>query len=199
MIIKIRMGDFFPRVESVMPTEDGRRCHILGARVVELQGGIGVTEVAVRNKDARGACEGLSRIEHAAEEIKKRLPEERETANQLKTRAKQLKEIVEPYCVGYGGDDTMPKDLASVVGSQIDAMGDHDLTIEGSSIAACGGMPGYIHTAKKRPGKLPLLPKHLVAEMARKRADKKKAEAKRIADSQKAYTKKLAARNKKRR
>lgn len=175
--MRIRIGDFFPRVEWGWFPEPTRRCHKLGAHTVELQGGLGVAAVAARNRDAEGVREGLSRVEHAAEELAKGLPEAKEFTSVLRNRAKALGALAEPYRYRM----PLPKRTAKAVEEQVRGLGDYEFRVEELSIKACGGHPTGAHALyKETPGPLPKIPQDVVRDAKRRKAELEREAAARM-------------------
>jgi hypothetical protein len=170
--MKIKLGDFYPRPEWGWPAEPARRCHILGSRVVEIQGGLGIAALAAKHGDATSIGEGLSRAEHAAGELVKGLPEQKAISNAIKNRTKMLETLVEPYRYDRA---KMPKKVVQAIEEQLKGLGMYELKLEGESIKACGGTPSGAHSHYKDE-KLELsdLPKGMIAAAKKLRAEQEK-------------------------
>lgn len=189
--VKVRLGDFFPRPEHGWPEDKARRCLVLGSRVVEIQGGLGVAQVAVKHKDAEGVREGLWRIKSGAEEISRGLPESKSLTNVVRSRVKALEILVEPYVY----KKALPKKTADVISEQLRRLGDYDLAIEGMSIRACGGFPMGAHALEKgRVEKLPEIPKGLLEEARKLKAKQSKELEARVSREHKALLRRIERR-----
>lgn len=177
--MKIRLGDFFPRPEWGWPTDPARRCHILGSRVVQLQGGLGIAAVAAKNGDATSIGEGLSQANTAAEELTKGLPEHRALAKAIKNRTKILDTLIQPYRYDRA---KLPKKVAQAIEDQVKGLGLYELKLEGESIKACGGTPSGAHVHyKDEKLKLPDLPKGMIEKAKKLKAEQEKETAARAA------------------
>lgn len=192
MRIHASMGDFWPRPEHGWPDEPSRRCHILGSRVVQLQGGMGVIEVAARNGDLEGTRQGLNQIRYAAEGLENGLPENRAIISALRNRAKLLEALVAPY--PYGGK--LPKRISTVITDQIKAMGDHELKLEAASIAACGGhlTGAHSHHKDEKLEPLPAIPKGMTQEAKRLKISQEAKLKKKTDKMYRAYRKRMEKR-----
>lgn len=173
--MKIKLGDFYPRLEFGWPEDKARRCHKLGGHAVEIQGGLGVTSVGAKHGDADEVKKGLSRIEMGAEEIEKGLPEAKEFATPLKNRAKLLFKIVEPYRF----QERLPKKTSELIEDQVRAMGDYEFKIEGLTIQACGGplSGAHSHYKDEKVKPLPKIPPEALKEAKGLKAKRDKKSA----------------------
>lgn len=133
--MKIRLGDFFPRVDWSWPVEQPARCLKMGAHAVELQGGLAVASVGAKHGDGTAVSDGLYRAQQATEHLKRGLPESKQVAGKIQNRVRMLRKIVEPY----RSQKPIPKETARIVGEQIAALGMYELELESSAIKDCGG------------------------------------------------------------
>lgn len=176
--MKIKMGSFFPRLEYGWPPEKPRRCHKLGGHAVELQGGLAIADLGAQHGDGRAVTEAFRRVEDAADELAKGLPEHKGMVDVVGNRARMLRKLVEPYQYS-----PMPKKTAKVVQDQIRELGAYELKIEGNSIRACGGHPTGAHSFTKEEPLKPLsqIPPELKKQSAKKDAENKRDLARRAA------------------
>jgi hypothetical protein len=171
-MMKIKLGEFYPRPEHSWSQDLSRRCHTLGSRVVHLQAGLGLAQMAAKHGDATDIGMGIHHAQMAAEELVQGLPEHKALVGAVKNRAKMLDALMKPYRYGHA---KLPKKVVQAVEAQVKAMESYAFKLEGESIKACGGqMTGAHVTYQNDKLQLPELPKGMLAAAKKLLVEQKK-------------------------
>lgn len=178
--MRIRLGDFYPRVDWSWPIEQPARCLKMGAHAVELSGGLEIAKVGAKHGDGEAVTVGLYRAQQAAEHLKRGLQASKDVAGKIQNRAKMLRALAEPYRYS----NKIPKATLKVIEEQIGELAPYELALETAAIKDCGGrLVGAMREENPKLKALPQIPGEVKKTSQRQDAANKKATAARAAKS----------------
>lgn len=170
--MRIRLGDFHPRVDWSWPLEQPARCLKMGAHAVELSGALEIARVGAKHGDGETVQGALYQAQQAAAHLKRGLPGSKAVAGRVENRARMLRALTEPFRY----EKKIPKKTMMVIEDQIRELGAYELALETAAIKDCGGrLVGAMREENPKLHALPKIPPEVKKTAQRQAAANKKA------------------------